>query len=137
MQKAPRKIYIVDNGFIFARSFELSKNVGRLLENLVFAALLRQGYSAGLTLFYYRTRNDKEIDFVCRTGHQVSRLIQVSYEISGSKTYKREVSALVEASKELNCDNLTILTWDTEQIAEESKNKVNVIPVWKWLLKNE
>ena len=66
MKKAPRKAYVVDNGFIAARSFELSENSGRLLENLVFIELLRRGYDTEQTLFYYRTRNDKEVDFVCR-----------------------------------------------------------------------
>lgn len=31
MNKAGRKAYIVDNGFIAARAFELSRNLGRLL----------------------------------------------------------------------------------------------------------
>jgi len=134
MQKAPKKIYIVDNGFLFARSFELSKNLGRLLENLVFVELVRQGYITGMTLFYYRTRNDKEIDFVCRIGHQVSCLIQVSYDISNTKTQKREISALLEASKELNCNNLIILTYDTEQTIQHKDVEIRVISVWKWLL---
>ena len=135
MQKAPRKIYLTDTGFVRARAFELSRNSGKLLENLVFAELLRRGFSAVQSLFYYRTRNDKEVDFVCRQANQVSKLIQVSYDISAPKTLKREVSALIEASGELNCQNLTILTWDSEQIIEESDKKINVIPVWKWLLK--
>lgn len=134
MQKAPLKIYTVDNGFIFARSFELSKNYGRLLENLVFVNLLRKGYVTSMTLFYYRTRNDKEIDFVCKENFKVSYLMQVSYDISNSKTLKREIAALIEASKELNCDNLIILTWDTAQTIVENSCEIKIIPVWKWLL---
>ncbi|MDR1418670.1 MAG: DUF4143 domain-containing protein, partial [Endomicrobium sp.] len=75
------------------RDLLLSKNLGKLLENLVFVELLRRDFSAIQSLFYYRTRNDKEIDFVCRQANQVSALIQVSYDISASKTLKREVSA--------------------------------------------
>ena len=135
MQKAPQKVYSVDNGLIFARSFDLSKNMGRLLENLVFVELLRKGYLAGTTLFYYRTRNDKEIDFVCRKGFQVSRLIQVAYDIANPKTQKREISALLEASKELNCNDLRIITYDTEQEIKEKDHIIHVMPVWKWLLK--
>jgi predicted AAA+ superfamily ATPase len=135
MQKSPQKIYTIDNGFVFARSFELSKNSGRLLENMIFVELLRQGFSAGQTLFYYRTRNDKEIDFVCRTQHQVTELIQVSYDVSNEKTLKREISAFAEASKELKCCNLTLITWDTERTLEETDYKISIIPVWKWLQK--
>ncbi|MDR1418463.1 MAG: hypothetical protein LBI80_04860, partial [Endomicrobium sp.] len=65
-----------------------------------------------------------EIDFVCRQANQVSALIQVSYDISASKTLKREVSALIEASDELNCQDLIILTWYSEQIIEESNKKI-------------
>lgn len=34
----------------------------------VFVELMRRGYIPGQTLFYYHTRNDKEIDFVTRKG---------------------------------------------------------------------
>ena len=40
------------------------------------------------TLFYYRTRNDKEIDFVTRNGSKVEQLIQVCYDMSSEKTRK-------------------------------------------------
>jgi predicted AAA+ superfamily ATPase len=88
MQKAPQKVYTIDNGFIFARSFDLSQNLGRLLENLVFTEFLRRGHIAGQTLFYYRSRNDKEIDFICKTGSKITELVQVSYDISVQKTFK-------------------------------------------------
>lgn len=110
MQKAPSKIYVVDNGFVAARSFELSPNKGRLLENMVFMELIRRGFRPGLTLFYYHTQGDREIDFVCRTGHQVSQLIQVSYDVSSPKTLARECAALREAGTELHCPNQLLLT---------------------------
>jgi hypothetical protein len=71
MKKAPRKVYVVDNGFVQSTAFNLSDNLGRLLENQVFVELMRRGYEPGNTLFYYRTRNDKEIDFVARRGTKV------------------------------------------------------------------
>ena len=134
MKKAPQKVYIIDNGFVAANSFELSENSGRLLENLVFVELLRRGYNTQQTLFYYRTRNDKEIDFVCRNMHKIENLIQVSYDIQNPKTYKREVSALIEASIELRCTNLLILTWDDERVVNENDVSIAIKPVWKWLL---
>lgn len=63
MNKAPKKVYVVDNGLLQSTAFNLSENLGRLLENQVFVELLRHYYIPGQTLFYYRTRNDKEIDF--------------------------------------------------------------------------
>ena len=134
MQKAPQKIYVVDNGFVAAHSFELSENRGRLLENLVFVELMRRGYHTQQTLFYYRTRNDKEVDFVCRNMHQIETLIQVSYDLQNPKTFKREISSLIEAKGELNCSNLLILTWDEDNVVEENGVSVAIKPVWKWLL---
>lgn len=136
LQKTPQKVYIADNGFVVARSFELSRNEGRLLENLVFIELLRRKYRPGLELFYYRTRNDKEVDFICRQGHIITSLIQVCFDLSGAKTYKREISALVEAGREINCTNFQVITWDQEAQVEEQGARINIIPAWKWLLIN-
>lgn len=110
MAKAPKKVYVVDNGFVQSTAFNLSENLGRLLENQVFVELLRRGFTPGTTLFYYRSRNDREVDFVTRRGPKVERLIQVCYDISSEKTRRRELDALVECAAELHCDNLTIIT---------------------------
>lgn len=110
MNKASKKVYVVDNGFVQGTAFNLSENLGRLLENQVFVELLRRGYIPGQTLFYYRTRNDKEIDFVTRKGTKVEQLIQVCYDMTSEKIRKRELDALVEAAEELHCDNLLVIT---------------------------
>lgn len=110
MDKAPKKVYVVDNGFVQSTAFNLSENLGRLLENQVFVELLRRGYIPGKTLFYYRTRNDKEIDFVTRKGAKVEQLIQVCYDMTSEKTRKRELDALVEAANELHCNKLLVIT---------------------------
>ena len=110
MNKAPRKVYVVDNGFVQGAAFNLSDNLGRLLENQVFVELLRRGYIPGQTLFYYRTRNDKEIDFVTRNGSKVERLIQVCYDMTSEKTRRRELDALAEAADEIHCDRLLVIT---------------------------
>jgi uncharacterized protein len=135
-QKAAQKIYIIDNGFVKARSFELTPNYGRLLENLVFVELLRRDYKPELSLFYYRTRNDREIDFVLRKGHQIEQLIQVCYDLSLPKTNKRETDALFEAAIELNCTDLLLITWDKEDVVTKDQLKINLIPAWKWLTQN-
>jgi predicted AAA+ superfamily ATPase len=133
-QKSAQKGYVVDTGFVYAKSFELSQNRGRLLENLVFIELIRRNFKPGLDLFYYRTNNDREVDFICRKGHQIVQLVQVCFDLSDPKTFKREMSALVEAAKELSCDDLLILTWDQEFSREENGYTASIRPVWKWLL---
>ena len=132
MAKAPKKVYVVDNGFVQSTAFSLSENLGRLLENQVFVELLRRGYIPGQTLFYYRTRNDKEIDFVTRKGTKVEQLIQVCYDMSSEKTRKRELDAFAEATEELHCDKLLIIT-NSEQRDFQLKNLiVTAIPINKF-----
>lgn len=132
MRKAPGKVYVVDNGFVQSVAFNVSDNLGRLLENQVFVELLRRGFIPGNTLFYYRTRNDREIDFVTRRGEHVLQLIQVCYDLSTEKTRRRECDALVEAAEEFHCDNLLIITdKQSESITWKGKD-IEVVPVTKF-----
>ena len=132
MSKAPKKVYVVDNGFVQSTAFNLSENLGRLLENQVFVELLRRGYIPGKTLFYYRTRNDKEIDFVTRKGTKVEQLIQVCYDMTSEKTRKRELDALVEAAEELHCDNLLVITNAQQDIIELKTLMIAIVSVDKF-----
>lgn len=131
MSKAPKKVYVVDNGFVQSTAFNLSENLGRLLENQVFVELLRRGYIPGQTLFYYRTRNDKEIDIVTRKGTKVEQLIQVCYDMSSEKTRKRELDALVEAAEELHCDNLLVITNSEEEKIEWKGISIRCLQIFK------
>lgn len=132
MKKAPRKVYVVDNGFVSSKAFNLSENLGKLLENQVFVELLHRGYDTEKSLFYYHSRNDKETDFVVREGNKVTGLIQVCYDMSKEKTEKREVASLVECAQELNCDNLTIVTWNEERLIDKKGYTIKVVPVEKF-----
>lgn len=132
MMKAPRKVYVVDNGFVLGAGFNLSENLGRLLENDVFLELRRRGHDEEKSLFYYRSRNDKEVDFVTHRGTHVEQLIQVSYDIRNERTRKRELSALVECACELHCDNLLVITFDTEDTILHNSQVIHVVPFNKW-----
>ena len=130
MKKASRKVYVVDNGFVAAKAFSLSENLGRLLENQVFIELLRRGYDCEKSIFYYRSRNDKEVDFVLRDGTRIERLVQVCYDMSSPKTQKRETDSLVECAEELNCRNLVIVTNAEKRTIEKDGYKIDVVPVF-------
>ena len=132
MKKAPQKVYVVDNGFVTAKAFNLSENLGRLLENQVFIELLRRGYDTEKSIFYYRSRNYKETDFVVRQSNTVENLIQVCYDLSSERTLKREVNSLVECAEELKCNTLTIITMNEERIIEKEGYTINVIPIEKF-----
>lgn len=129
MKKAPQKVYVVDNGFISSKAFNVSENLGRLLENQVFTELIRRGYNTEKSLFYYRSRNDKEVDFVCRNGSKIESLIQVCYDMSSLRTESREVNSIVECAKELNCNRLQIITFNEEKTIEKDGFKIEVVPI--------
>ena len=132
MQKAPQKVYVVDNGFLASSAFQTSENKGRLLENLVFLELLRRKNKVGDNIFYFRSRNNRETDFVVREHFQVKQLIQVCYDMSGKATEKRETDSLIECAGELKCDNLLIITWDQEGTMEKDGKTIHIIPYYKW-----
>ena len=132
MKKAPRKVYVVDNGFVAAKAFSVTENLGRLLENQIFIELVRRGYDTEKTMFYYRSRNDKEVDFVLRQGAHIERLVQVCYDLSSPKTEKREVDAIVECAGELKCDSLTIVTYDDDRTIKKDGYRIDVIPISKF-----
>ena len=137
MNKADRKCYVIDTGFISARAFELSANRGRLLENMIFTELLKRGYDLKKNeLFYYRSRNEKEVDFVYRKGITTQGLIQVCYDISGKGTRKREISSLIECADELRNKNLQIVTWNQDEIIEQDGYTIKVISIGNWLSKD-
>lgn len=129
MKKAPRKVYVVDNGFVASKAFSLSDNLGRLLENQVFIELVRRGYDVEKTMFYYRSRNDKEVDFVLRKGTGIERLVQVCYDMGSPKTEKREVDSILECAEELKCSNLIIVTASDKRTIEKDGYRIEVVPV--------
>lgn len=132
MQKAPQKCYLIDNGFISANNLATRKNMGFLLENMVADELLRRGFKPGLTLFYYHTKNGREIDFVCKEGAKISALIQVSYQLATTETRERELKALAEAAEELSCKNLIIITFAQTEETDFCGLPVKIIRLQDW-----
>lgn len=134
--KSPRKVYAVDNGFITAKAIQHSPDKGKLMENLVFTELVKRGIKPNRDLFYYKTRNDREIDFVVKNGIDVTELIQVCYESINFDVEQREVKALIEAGGELKVKKLTVLTWDEKRAVEKDGMTIHFRPLWEWLLED-
>ena len=65
---------------------------------------------------------------------EIKQLIQVCYKIKNEKTRKREEKGLIKARKELNCNNLILLTWDEEKKIKREGFIIDYKPLWKWLL---
>ncbi len=132
--RSPKKVYVVDNGFIGAKAIQHSPDKGKLMENLVFLELIKRGLEPNHDIFYFKTKTGKEIDFVIKNETVVSQLIQSSYDIENQDTEKREISALQEASRELKTKDVLILTWDTEKEIKENNLTIKFQPIWKWMM---
>ncbi|MEM5875176.1 MAG: ATP-binding protein [Candidatus Aenigmatarchaeota archaeon] len=129
----PKKVYVVDTGISVLVRF--SKDVGKLMENIVFLELLRKTNSTPLQeIYYWKDYQQNEVDFVIKEGLDVKQLIQVTYASSKDEIEKREIKALIKASELLKCKNLLIITWDYEDELEIENKKIKFIPLWKWLL---
>ena len=125
----PRKAYCIDNGFINAVSFKFSEDIGRLLENKVFTEIKRKG----MECYYWKGK--RECDFIIKDERTVSEAIQVTYSLKDNSTRKRESEGLLEALKEFNLKKGTILTYDESDFIQAEGKKIDIIPVWQWLLK--
>ncbi len=130
---APRKVYCIDNGLANSISFKFSENRGKFLENLVYLELRRRKKE----VYYYKTKNNLEIDFLIKEKNAPSALIQVAQKLDNSETKVREIKALFIALGELNLNNGLILTEDEEELLEQEGKTINILPVYKWLLENK
>lgn len=130
----PKKIYFIDNSFINSISTKFLNNFGRLYENTVAVELKRRKKEC----YYWKNMEKEEVDFVIKGDTKINQLIQVCYDITDSDTKKREIRALLKASKSLKCNDLLIInqSYSGEENLEwfGIKRKVKFIPLWKWLL---
>jgi uncharacterized protein len=96
-QGKPKKIYVVDNGLVNANSLGSQEIHHKFFENQVYLDLRRLGRS----IYFYKTADDFEIDFVTVAQGGERELIQVTLDMSDPKTAEREQRALIQAEKEL------------------------------------
>lgn len=137
-EKSPRKIYAIDTGLCNALGFRFSENVGRLAENIVFLALKRkQNLNPEMELYYWKDVHHREVDFVIKDCVKVKSLIQVCWNMQDEKTKNRELRSLQKAMKELNVENATIITEETEGEEKLNGYTVKKTPLWEWLLAEE
>jgi predicted AAA+ superfamily ATPase len=109
--------------------FRLSKDKGKLLENIVAVELKRQEKE----IFYYFEKH--ECDFIIRQGTKIKEVIQVNYELNEDNK-EREIAGLIEAMEKFKLKEGLILTFEQEDKIELNEKIIKILPVWKWLLEN-
>lgn len=132
---APRKLYVIDTGFIEALSTPLSKDLGHIYENAVAIELMRKKIkNPRLHVCYFEEDGQYEVDFVIIDQKKIKHLIQVCFNIEDHETKEREIRALIKAKERLKCNNLTIITENIDAQEQVKGACISIIPLWKWLL---
>ena len=120
-----KKHYFYDNGILNLFLFQPET---KLLENIVALSLVRK-YGED-EVFYYR--RNVEVDFVVP---RKSLAIQVAYDLDLSSKKSRETGSLVSLCKHMdNISHPLIVTMDTEETIDTDDLRIEVLPVWKWLI---
>ena len=128
----PKKIYCIDHSMVTSVSSGILANTGHLLENLIFIHLRRSTEE----IYYYRTDKGQEVDFIWLGNQGKRHLIQVCLSLKDRITRKREVSSLIRAMEELGLNRSTIITMEEEDVLEDRDKIIEIVPAWKYLLKN-
>ncbi len=120
------KYYFADTGLLKILSLDCES---AQLENLVAIELLRR-FGRNNNVFYYK--KNIEVDFYVP---EESLAIQVAYDLrKNPETIKREVGALEKFSKAFPCKKRLILTLEESDTIDSAVGKIEVCPVFKWLL---
>jgi len=123
--------------------FKFSENLGKLMENAVAIDFLRRKsyFNPNLEIFYFKTQEGYEVDFLIKGRTRIEQLVQVSYANSFDEIDKREIRALLKAGELFKEHNpkLIVITWDYEDERELSwfgkRGVIKFVPLWRWLLK--
>ena len=129
--RAPRKVYLVDSGIHNAVAFKFSEDKGKLLENAVFQHLK----NTNPEVYFFSEK--KEVDFICKEGTHIKKLINVCYDLENKETLLRETSSLLEGMKYFKLKESTIITLEGDsRIVKENGCKISIEPFYKWAIEN-
>lgn len=122
----PRKIYAIDLGMVKCVSTNLTEDLGRKLENLVFL-FLRAKYKE---IYYFDMQG--ECDFVCLKNNKIAECIQVCYDLNPDNL-ARELQGLTKALSNFDLSKGTIVTFNQSDYFEKEGMQITVIPANQFL----
>ena len=126
----PSKVYGIDTALGCAISFQFSRNLGHLYEQVVFLELLRRKKD----IYYWKSKKGLEVDFIVKEGLQLIEAVQVCASMDADEVRKREVTALMSAKTELDVQAMKIVTYEEDGAIETDRGTIQVISLWRWLL---
>ena len=127
-----KKYYSVDLGLSNIMRVPNLQTRGDDLETVVFHELLRRGYK----VYYYKTSNNLECDFLVEEDNRIMQLIQVTSSLRDEKIKKRELKAFEKTIEELRLKNIksTVICEDNNSNIEYNNLLIEVINIKEWML---
>jgi hypothetical protein len=127
---SPRKAYPVDPGLIPVYEHAGRTNIGQALETVILIELERRGYE----VFFAKTGEGYEIDFLARSPEGDWRLMQICADISNASTREREVRALLSGLSEHPYATPLLITLDAIAPQPGLPQPLRWQPATAWLL---
>jgi len=126
----PKKIYCADSGLITAYTIKPETEESSRLENAVFCELRRQTQE----IYYYKTRDGREVDFITVAPDGRKELYQVCVTLGKDETFERETESLQAALAETGLSSGTVITLDEDKDLRLRGKHLRCIPVGQWFL---
>ncbi len=128
-----KKYYSIDLGLSNLLRVPNLQTRGSDLETIVYLELLRRGYK----IYYYKTGNNLECDFLVEKDGHISALIQVAVSLKEEDTRKRELRVFAKAKAELQLkEDVIYLVLCEDHSGNDVYDDVDieVINIQEWLL---
>ncbi len=119
-----RKVYCIDTGLRNANSVYFTSDTGRLVENAVYLALMKDGGE----IFYWKEK--REVDFVQKQG---GKLLPIN-ACYGESVDEREIEGLLSFMGKFKVKEGLVLTQDKMGEEKHAEGKIMFVPAWLWLL---
>lgn len=123
-ERKMQKMYCIDHGMASSLGAHILSNKGQLLENIVFLGLRREYRD----LYYYRTSQGHEVDFLILADNGARTLVQVCERMDDQTTKSREFRALSAAMNELKVKNGWIVTDNHQEDIQVTEGIIHCVP---------
>lgn len=121
----PRKVYVVDTGFIAANTFSIEGKMQQILENLVFLKL-RNRFTE---LYYFKEKHS--CDFIAFGKDQALQAVQVCNDLQQDNLDK-ELNGLYEAMEFFEFSRGTMVTLNQNDRFERDGKVIDVVPFYEF-----
>ena len=123
--KSDKKAYVIDNGLLNSIDFKISKNRGKLFENLVVMEFIKQAKE----IFYFKDRYECDIILV-EDGEYMP--VQISYSVLDKETKERELRGILNACNYLKINKAKLITFDEDDTVNYNGIKVSIESFYRY-----